>query len=107
VPASVDRPLDDNDVQRLHTALGKLLTTVGDRLPGAFEPTWGSVAAREIAVTENLQRSDGGPGSLAVVSLCADCRSRELFLLNQVRDDQLVLRSLEEHALEITYSGPE
>ncbi|NQE71510.1 putative adenine-specific methylase [Nocardia gamkensis] len=43
----------------------------------------------------------------AVVSLCDKCHTRELFLLNQVRDDQLTLRSLEEHSLEITYGQPE
>ncbi|MFH9562693.1 type I restriction-modification system subunit M [Streptomyces globisporus] len=40
---------------------------------------------------------------LAMASLCPDCRTRELFLLNQVRDGQVILRSLEEHSLEIPY----
>ncbi|MEU0842311.1 class I SAM-dependent DNA methyltransferase [Streptomyces sp. NPDC005962] len=44
---------------------------------------------------------------LAAVSLCPECRTRELFLLNQVRDGQLTLRSLEEHTLEIPDSEPE
>ncbi|CAL9396155.1 hypothetical protein SUDANB6_01362 [Streptomyces sp. enrichment culture] len=43
----------------------------------------------------------------AVVSLCGECRTRELFLLNEARGDQLTLRSLEEHSLEITYGPPE
>ncbi|MEU7080845.1 class I SAM-dependent DNA methyltransferase [Streptomyces sp. NPDC046409] len=43
----------------------------------------------------------------AVVSLCEECRTRELFLLNEVRGDQLSLRSLEEHSLEMTYGPPE
>ncbi len=43
----------------------------------------------------------------AVVSMCDKCHTRELFLLNQVRGDQLTLRSLEEHSLEITYGEPE
>ncbi|MGW5227783.1 type I restriction-modification system subunit M [Nocardia niigatensis] len=41
----------------------------------------------------------------AVVNFCDKCRARELFLLNQVRGDQLFLRSLEEHSLEIVHSG--
>lgn len=40
---------------------------------------------------------------LAMVSLCPDCRTRELFMLNQVREDQVILRSLEEHSLEIPH----
>jgi type I restriction enzyme M protein len=42
-----------------------------------------------------------------VVRLCPECRTRELFLLNQARDDSLILRSLEEHQLEISYTEPE
>jgi hypothetical protein len=41
------------------------------------------------------------------VSLCPECRTRELFLLNQARDESLILRSLEEHQLEIAYAEPE
>ncbi|MEU9123529.1 class I SAM-dependent DNA methyltransferase [Streptomyces sp. NPDC048506] len=44
---------------------------------------------------------------LAVASLCPDCRTRELFLINQVRDGQVILRSLEEHSLEIPYRTSE
>ncbi|MFF5403932.1 N-6 DNA methylase [Streptomyces misionensis] len=44
---------------------------------------------------------------LAMASLCPDCRTRELFLLNQVRDGQVILRSLEEHSLEIPYRTSE
>jgi type I restriction enzyme M protein len=40
---------------------------------------------------------------LAMASLCPDCRTRELFLLNQVQDRRVILRSLEEHSLEILY----
>lgn len=39
----------------------------------------------------------------ATVTLCPECRTRELFLLNQFREDTLTLRSLEDHDLEITY----
>ncbi|MEV7008900.1 class I SAM-dependent DNA methyltransferase [Streptosporangium sp. NPDC051022] len=42
---------------------------------------------------------------LATVSLCPECRVRELFLLNQCQNDTITLRSLEEHELEIPYSG--
>lgn len=44
---------------------------------------------------------------LAAVSLCPQCRTRELFLLNQCQDETLILRSLEEHELEISYPQPE
>ncbi|MEU6343983.1 class I SAM-dependent DNA methyltransferase [Streptomyces sp. NPDC046977] len=40
---------------------------------------------------------------LAIVSLCPDCRTRELFLLNQIANDTAILRSLEEHELKIPY----
>lgn len=56
---------------------------------------------------------DSGPSSpvdlwpLAIASVCPDCRSRELFLLNQVRDGQVILRSLEEHSLELPYRTSE
>ncbi|MGW1894085.1 type I restriction-modification system subunit M [Streptomyces sp. NPDC002004] len=40
---------------------------------------------------------------LAMVSLCPDCRTRELFLLNKVSNGTAVLRSLEEHELTIPY----
>ncbi|RAJ61677.1 type I restriction enzyme M protein [Streptomyces sp. Amel2xB2] len=44
---------------------------------------------------------------LAKVSLCPLCRTRELFFLNQVRDGQMILRSLEEHSLEVPYRTSE
>ncbi|MEU5057438.1 MULTISPECIES: class I SAM-dependent DNA methyltransferase [unclassified Streptomyces] len=44
---------------------------------------------------------------LAMASLCPVCRTRELFLLNQVRDGQVILRSLEEHSLKIPYRASE
>ncbi len=40
---------------------------------------------------------------LALVSLCPDCRTRELFLINQIRNQRVILRSLEEHSIEIPY----
>lgn len=44
---------------------------------------------------------------LAAVSLCPECRTRELFLLNEIRDGVLTLRSLEEHSIEIPHDGSE
>lgn len=44
---------------------------------------------------------------LASVNLCTTCNTRELFLIDEVRDGVLTLRSLEEHSLEIPYTGPE
>ncbi|MEV7640944.1 class I SAM-dependent DNA methyltransferase [Streptomyces rubiginosohelvolus] len=44
---------------------------------------------------------------LAVAGLCPDCRTRELFLINQVRDGRVILRSLEEHSLEIPFRTSE
>ncbi|MBB4930669.1 type I restriction enzyme M protein [Lipingzhangella halophila] len=41
---------------------------------------------------------------LATVDLCTDCRTRELFLLDRVQGDQVILHSLEEHSLKISYS---
>jgi type I restriction enzyme M protein len=41
---------------------------------------------------------------LAMVSLCPDCRTRELFLLNKISNGTAVLRSLEEHELPIPYT---
>ncbi|RPK57140.1 hypothetical protein EES43_22750 [Streptomyces sp. ADI96-02] len=50
-------------------------------------------------------------GVLALTELAAwngfSRNLRELFLLNEARDDQLTLRSLEEHSLEMTYGPPE
>ncbi len=40
---------------------------------------------------------------LAMVSLCPDCRTRELFLLKQIVNDTVILCSLEEHELIIPY----
>ncbi|MDX2403897.1 type I restriction-modification system subunit M [Streptomyces microflavus] len=40
---------------------------------------------------------------LAMVNLCPDCRTRELFLLNEIAKGTAILRSLEEHELRITY----
>ncbi|QIY64636.1 N-6 DNA methylase [Streptomyces sp. RPA4-2] len=44
---------------------------------------------------------------LAAVSICRKCRTQELFLLNQIRDGVMTLRSLEEHSMEISYNGPD
>jgi type I restriction enzyme M protein len=44
---------------------------------------------------------------LASVSLCANCNARELFLIDEVRDGVLTLRSLEEHSMEVSYTSPE
>ncbi|QMV10144.1 N-6 DNA methylase [Streptomyces lincolnensis] len=40
---------------------------------------------------------------LVMVSLCPDCRTRELFLLNKISNGTAILRSLEEHELTIPY----
>ncbi|MGW0702262.1 N-6 DNA methylase [Streptomyces sp. NPDC002867] len=42
---------------------------------------------------------------LASVSLCTVCNARELFLIDEIRDDKLTLRSLEEHWMEIPYAA--
>ncbi|MCX4455750.1 type I restriction-modification system subunit M [Streptomyces sp. NBC_01728] len=83
---------------------------VGLRLRGSH-PSWEPF---ERSITFPLRPDriyvDGTPSGkpvdlwpLAMVSLCSDCRTWELFLLNQIRDDKAVLRSLEEHELEIPY----
>lgn len=41
----------------------------------------------------------------AEVSICETCQTRELFLLDQWLEDTLILRSLEEHEITLTYSG--
>jgi type I restriction enzyme M protein len=41
---------------------------------------------------------------LAAVRICPQCRTYELFLIDQVRDSQLTLRSLEEHSVRVTQS---
>ncbi|MEU9015937.1 type I restriction endonuclease subunit M, partial [Streptomyces sp. NPDC048479] len=43
---------------------------------------------------------------LASVSLCTVCNARELFLIDEIRDNKLTLRSLEEHWMEIPYAAP-
>jgi type I restriction enzyme M protein len=53
--------------------------------------------------------SGGTPITLwpfAEVRVCATCQTRELFLLNKWLDDTLILRSLEEHEITITYPRP-
>ena len=44
-------PVDLSDVRRMHTALGKLLSTVRRRIPDAWTPTWHSDAENEVKVT--------------------------------------------------------
>ena len=84
--------------------------TIGLRLRGSH-PSWEPF---ERSTTYPLRPDriyvDGTPPGrpvdlwpLAMASLCPECRTRELFLLNQIRDDQIVLRSLEEHSLVIPY----
>lgn len=41
---------------------------------------------------------------LAAVKICPQCQAYELFLIDQVRDGQITLRSLEEHSIHITQS---
>ncbi|WP_405910224.1 hypothetical protein OG742_42105 [Streptomyces sp. NBC_00828] len=83
---------------------------VGLRLRGSH-PSWEPF---ERSITRPLRPDriyvDGTPPGepidlwpLAMVSFCPNCRTRELFLLNQIRDGKAVLRSLEEHELEIPY----
>ncbi|WP_331447530.1 class I SAM-dependent DNA methyltransferase [Streptomyces xanthochromogenes] len=43
---------------------------------------------------------------LAMVNLCPDCRTQELFLLNQITNGTAILRSLEEHELIIPFPAP-
>ena len=54
-------PVDLSDVCRMHTALGKLLSTVRRRIPDAWTPTWRSDAENEVKVTSALPRTDGSP----------------------------------------------
>lgn len=44
---------------------------------------------------------------LASMSVCTSCNAHELFLINEVRDGVITLRSLEEHSAAITYTGSE
>lgn len=84
--------------------------TVGLRLRGShpsWEPFERSTAyplrPDRIYVDSDLSSRPVDLWPLAMASLCPDCRTRELFLLNQVRDGQVILRSLEEHSLEFPY----
>ncbi|MFI6927286.1 N-6 DNA methylase [Nonomuraea spiralis] len=88
--------------------------TVGLRLRGSH-PSWEPF---ERSTTYPLRPDriyvDSAPSGrpvdlwpLAMVSLCPDCRTREFFMLNQIRDGHVLLRSLEEHSLEIAYSASE
>jgi hypothetical protein len=54
-------PVDASDVHRMHTALGKLLSTVRRRIPAAWTPAWHSDAADEVKATSRLLRADGTP----------------------------------------------
>jgi hypothetical protein len=53
--------VDLSDVHRMHTALGKLLSTVRRRIPATWTPAWRSDAGDEIKATSRLLRTDGGP----------------------------------------------
>lgn len=88
--------------------------TVGLRLRGSH-PSWEPFERSTIyPLRPNRVYVDSTPAGrpvdlwpLAMASLCPDCRTRELFLLNQIRDGHALLRSLEEHSLEIAYSSSE
>ena len=54
-------PVDLSDVRRMHTALGKLLSTVRRRIPTTWTPAWRSDAEDEIEATSRLLRTDGSP----------------------------------------------
>ncbi|MFE3874921.1 N-6 DNA methylase [Kitasatospora sp. NPDC059146] len=88
--------------------------TVGLQLRGShpswepFErPTTYPLRPDRIYVDSDLSAGPVDLWPLAMVSLCPHCRTRELFLLNQIRDGQVILRSLEEHSLEIPYRTSE
>jgi type I restriction enzyme M protein len=53
--------------------------------------------------TQTGQPVDLSP--LAAVQVCVDCRTRELFLINEVSGDDITLRSLEEHSIELTQAA--
>ncbi|MFI6054645.1 N-6 DNA methylase [Streptomyces violascens] len=83
---------------------------VGLRLRGSH-PSWEPFSR---SIDHPLRRDrvyvDGTPPGvpidlwpLAMVSLCPDCRMRELFLLNKISNGTAILRSLEEHELTIPY----
>ncbi|MFF1478269.1 N-6 DNA methylase [Streptomyces sp. NPDC058301] len=83
---------------------------VGLRLRGSH-PSWEPFSR---SIDHPLRRErvyvDGTPSGvpidlwpLAMVSLCPDCRTRELFLLNKISNGMAILRSLEEHELTIPY----
>jgi hypothetical protein len=52
-------PVDLDDVHRMDTALGKLLSTVRRRIPTTWTPTWRSDAEDEVKATSRLLRTDG------------------------------------------------
>ena len=54
-------PVDLSDVHRMHTALGKVLSTVRRRIPATWTPAWHSDAEDEIKATSRLLRTDGSP----------------------------------------------
>lgn len=54
-------PVGISDAFRMHAALGRLLDTARERLPGALAPTWRSDAEDEVKKTSCLLRADGGP----------------------------------------------
>jgi type I restriction enzyme M protein len=81
---------------------------VGRRLRGSH-PDWEPFArASSSPVRPNRIYVTGRPAEppvdlwpLATVQLCPECRTRELFLINEIRNGVLILRSLDDHSLEI------
>ena len=54
-------PVASSDVDRMHTALGKLLSAVRRRIPTAWTPAWRSDAEGEVKAPSRLLHSDGSP----------------------------------------------
>ncbi|OOC52453.1 hypothetical protein NOSIN_00220 [Nocardiopsis sinuspersici] len=85
---------------------------VGLQLRGSH-PSWEPLEQLEtyplrpgrIYVDSRLSRQPVDLWPLAMVRLCQECRTQELFLLDQMVSGQAILRSLEEHPLEIRYSA--
>jgi len=85
---------------------------IGQRLQGSH-PGWepfersstyplrpGRIYTGTDSTAETGQPIDLSP--LATVRICTDCRARELFLINKVRGNDIILRSLEDHFADIT-----
>ncbi|MEU4524933.1 N-6 DNA methylase [Amycolatopsis sp. NPDC024027] len=87
---------------------------VGQRLRGSH-PSWepfersstyplrpGRIYTGTDTTTETGRPVDLSP--LAEARICADCQTRELFLINTVMGDDITLRSLADHAADVTQS---